>query len=360
MPNGPLKHATYAPRNIDRYRRVGIAIGAVVLLVLTSTVVYFWLGDGLWSPIDCLYMTLLTLTTVGFEDVLGVNQVPGAKVFTIILLVAGIAVAALLLSTVTAFVVEGDFRQIIGRKRMERRIAKLVNHIIVIGVGRTGRHTAVQLVRNGLQVLLIDIDEDAIISFLDESEFDLPYIVGDGSHETVLETAGINQAGGIICAMQSDQANLYAVLTARGINNHIRIVSRANELSAVDKLKAVGAHRAVAPAELGGIRLFNEMVRPEAIGFVETLMTDRGHGVTLQAVTVQPGSNVSNQSLAGANLRDRVGPVTVVAYKGPLDDEFAPAAASQIMEPGATMLVMGESGHICALRDLLRGAGAMV
>ena len=359
MPKGPLDHASYDISPVDRYRRVSIAVFAVLGLIVLSTLVYYHLGDGAWSLLDCLYMTLVTLTTVGFEDVLGVDKIPEAKIFTIGLLVAGIALVAMLLSTVTAFVVEGDFRQILGRKRMKRRIDKLTNHIIVLGVGRTGRHTALQLARNDFEVLLVDIDEDAIGAFLEDCDFDLPYIVGDGSQENVLEAAGIDRAGGIVCAMESDQSNLYAVLTARGLNPHIRIVSRANELSAVSKLKAVGAHGAVAPAELGGVRLFSEMVRPEATAFLETLLSDRGHGVTLQVVTVQPGSDVAGLSLAGANLRERVGPVIVMAYRGPDEDDFKAVIPSQIMVPGATMLVMGESSQIAGMKALLHGAGAV-
>lgn len=341
----------------DRGRRIAIAALMVFVLVTVSSVVYYVLGDGDWSMMDCVYMTLVTLSTVGFREALPINDIAGAQLFTMVLLVVGIGSVAYFLSAVTAFVVEGDLQEILGKRRMERRIARLSGHTLLIGIGRTGEYSAAQFVKGGHPVVLVDRDEASIKTFLSDLDADVPYVVGDGTKEGTLREAGIERAFGVVCAMDSDQSNLYAVLTARQLGPNLRIVSRAADTAAVDKLRLVGADAVVAPAEIGGLRLFAEMVRPEATTFLETLLSDHGRGVQVQSFAVKDGSALAGMTLAEANLRGRVGDILVLAGRPVGTANYQPARADMKLDVGTMLIVMGDGESLRGIRDLASAGG---
>ena len=336
----------------DRRRRLIVATLIVLTIVLVSTVAYFLIGGGDWSLADCFYMTLVTLSTVGFQEVLPVGDYEGARAFTMALLVVGIASVGYFLSTLTAFLIEGDLQEILGKRKMERRITKMSGHIILLGVGHTGQFTALQLRGGGHPVVLVDLNEDAIQRALSELGEEIPYLVADGSEEKTLLSAGVERARGVICAMDSDQANLYAVVSARQINPKLRIVAKASTVGAANKLQIVGADRTVAPAQLGGLRLFAEMVRPEATTFLETLLMDHGRGVRVQEVTIGESSLLAGQTLAEANLRGRVGDVLVLAHRRAGEDYFSPALPDSRLTAGATLIVMGDGEALRRMCEL--------
>lgn len=333
-------------------RRLAAAAGLIVLLVLAAAVGYYLIGDGQWSFLDCLYMTLVTLSTVGYEEVLPVSTMPEAKAFTMILLVIGIAAVAFFLSTLTAFIVEGSLRELLGRRRMQRRIEQLSDHVIVLGVGRTGRHSATQFIRAGTPLAIVDRDEEQIQAFLSEQDADVPYVLGDGTRDATLISAGIERAKGLVCAMATDQDNLYAVLTARKLNPELRIASKTDDYAAADKFRHVGANSTVAPAELGGLRLYTELVRPEATGFLQTLLLNHGEGMVVQEVVISKGAELAGKTLAEADLRSRVGNVLVLSIQPPGASTFVTATPDIRVEPGATLIVMGDNHALNKLRSI--------
>ena len=337
----------------DRGRRLAIASLLVVTLVVGSSFAYWLIGDGQWEISECFYMTLVTLSTVGFQEVLPVSEFPLARAFTMGLLVVGLVAVGYFLSTLTAFLIEGDLQEILGKRKMDRRIGKLSGHVIVLGMGRTGHFSAIQFVAGGRPVVLVDVSEDIMRHAVADLGEDTAYVVGDATEEQVLKAAGIERASGVVCAMDSDQANLYAVLSARQLNPSLRIVARASDAAAAQKLRLVGADRTVAAAEIGGIRLFAEMVRPEATSFLETLLMDHGRGVRVQELSIGEQSELEGQTLSEANLRGRVGDVLVLAHRQAGQSYFSHALPESPLSAGATIIVMGERDVLQRVSELM-------
>jgi voltage-gated potassium channel len=201
--------------------------------------------------------------------------------------------------------------------------------------------------------VLVDQSEDRLRSFLERDGVKLVYIAGDASDETTLRHAGISRARGLICALDSDQANLYAVLTAREINEKLRIVSKVSGRAAAKKFKLVGADAVVAPNELGGKRLFSEMTQPAAVAFLEQLVLPDRLNLAVQEITVAVESQLAGQTLAKADLRREVGNVLVLAIKPPDQEEYeySPKPDSRLIA-GSKVMAMGAPDEIERLRKL--------
>lgn len=340
----------------DRARRLLLAGAALGVAYLIGTFGYYLLGGGAWPLLDCAYMTAITVTTVGYGEAIPVSTIPAAKVFTIVLSFVGVAAVLYFASTIMAFVVEGDLRELLGSKRMEKQTRKQSNHYVVCGVGRTGRHTVAYLHNAGVPVVLVDQSEANIRAVLDNLGMELPFIVGDATEETVLEQAGIRRARGVVCALDHDQANLYTVVTARELNPKLRIVAKADSQASLKKFKLVGAHSVVAPTEIGGRRLFLEAVQPAAAAFLENLLLPGQMDLTVSEIPLDPSSRITGLSLAEANFRKEVGNVLILAIKLPdrQDYEYNLQPTSRLVA-GASLMAMASPREMDRLRQLAAG-----
>ncbi len=340
----------------DRRRRLVIALGALIAIYLAGTLGFFLIGSGRWSLLDCAYMTAITLSTVGFNEVIDVSTVAGGRIFTMFLVITGVSAVLYFASNVMAFLVEGELRELLGSRRMDKKTQKLRRHYIVCGVGRTGCHTVANLVGAGHRVAMVDLNPGPVRSLLDDLGVELPYIIGDATEEKTLQQVGIERARGIICALDSDQANLYTVVTARELNPALRIVVKAEGANAAKKFRLVGADSVVAPTELGGRRLFVETVQPNAAKFLENLLLPGAMDLTVNEIVVDKTSILSDLTVAEAELRKQVGNVLLLAIQPSPDEEweYNPGPSSQL-PAGARVMAMGSPQEIGRLRRLATG-----
>jgi voltage-gated potassium channel len=213
-----------------------------------------------------------------------------------------------------------------------------------------------QLAQAGHEVVLVDLNETRLRDYLAVRGLDLPFVVGDASEESVLKKAGIERATGLACALDSDQANLYTVLTARELNSRVRIVAKATGSAASKKFRLVGADSVVAPTELGGTRLFVEMTQPGAAAFLESLLLPSNLELTVREIAVSDESSLAGATLVDADLRRQVGNILILAIKPIGRDEFEynPRPTSRI-EAGASLMAMGALAEIEKLRALAVG-----
>ncbi len=337
----------------ERRRRVYIATVLLGISFIFGTVGFFAVGHGEWSVEDCAYMTAITLTTVGYNETVPVSSAPGGRVFTIVLMMGGVAALLYFASTFMAFIVEGDLRTLLGSKRMEKITRNMKDHYVVCGVGRTGCHTVRMLYRANLQVVMVDRSKNHLKTIAEHEEAQLPYIVGDCTSEEILRDAGIERAKGLFCALDSDQANLYAVLTAKEINPDLRVVAKVSDSAAARKFKLVGTDEVVAPTELGGKRLFSQMTEPAAVYFLEQLTLPDKLDLMVREVKVTASSPLAGQTLAEADLRRQVGNVLILAIRQPQNGEFTynPKPTSRLVS-GASVMAMGAPEEIQRFRDL--------
>lgn len=340
----------------DRASRLLLALAGLAVIYLVGTFGFYAIGRGHWNLLDCAYMTAITVTTVGYGEVIPVSSLTEAKIFTIALMFVGVAAVLYCASTVMAFVVEGDLQKLLGSKRMEKQTRKISRHYIVCGVGRTGRQTVSNLHESGETVVLVDLSEANIRAVHETLGAEIPFVVGDATEETVLEQAGISRARGMVCALDTDQANLYAVVTARELNPRLRIVAKADSPSSQKKLRLVGANSVVAPTEIGGRRLFLEAVQPAAAAFLEKLLLPGQMDLTVSEIRVDPSSRIAGLSLAEANFRKEVGNVLILAIQ-PTDrpDYEYNLQPTSRLTAGSSLMAMASPKEMALLRRLAAG-----
>ena len=251
-------------RLIFRYQFIALALVSFV-----ATGVFGYMGIEGWSFLESLYMTILTFTTVGYDEVRPLST--GGRVFTTFLMIGGVGTMLYTLTMVVQSVVEEEFlRSFLRRQRMESRLSRLNNHFIVCGFGRVGQSVVEALTRDSERAVAIDIDGEAMAR---AAELRIPYVVGSATDDESLKAARIDRARGLIAALGSDQDNVFVTLSARGLNPNLQIVARASRAESVTNLERAGADRVISPHAIGGLRMAMSVTRPLAVDFLDSLLT---------------------------------------------------------------------------------------
>jgi voltage-gated potassium channel len=260
----------------------GIVIAAVLL---TGTFGYWFIGGRQYSLLDTLYMTVITIATIGFTEVIDLSHNPGGRIFTMIIAVIGIGTFAYIFTNLTALVVEGELSKSFRRRRMEKMIEHFQNHYIVCGIGRVGFHIVNELNATKRPHVIVDIDksniENALQTFKDEI-----FVEGDATDNNILLKAGIKKAKGVFAVTGDDNHNLVISLTAKQLKPDIRVVARCGEVKNSEKMKRAGADAVVEPTYIGGLRMASEMIRPTAVSFLDTMLRDKEVNLRVEEVAV--------------------------------------------------------------------------
>lgn len=281
----------------------------MVLAVFVVATFGFW-AFGL-SLIDAMYMTITTITTVGYRELNGPDLSNTEKVFTMAIIVTGVSTVLYTFTLMVQVIVEGQLREFVGRRRMDKKIAGMRDHVIVCGWGRVGRAAATDIMAAGRTVVVVDVSVDRV------ADLAMPTIIGDATHDDVLRAAGIEHASALIAALEGDAENLFVTLSSKAINPDLFIVARARQEESVNKLSRAGADRVVNPQELGAARMASFVVQPNVAEFVDVVMHERSMDFRMQEVEIPEGSQLAGTTLRDANLRQHAG-VLVLALR--LDD----------------------------------------
>ena len=290
--------------------RVRAALWLFAAVVAIGTIGYRLFG---MTWVDAAYQTVTTVTTVGFREIHPFGT--AEKWFTMAVVVTGVSTALYTLTLMMQMVVEGQFREFVGRRRMDRKIADMRGHVIVCGWGRVGKAVAHDLVRSGRSVVVVDVSAERLV------DVDLPTIVGDATSDATMRAAGVGHASSLVAALQGDAENLFVTLSSRALNPGLFIVARARAEESIDKLTRAGADRVVNPQELGAARMASFVVQPNVAEFVDVVMHERSMDFRMQEVEIPEGSRLAGTTLREANLRQEAG-VLVLAVRGD-DGAFA-------------------------------------
>jgi voltage-gated potassium channel len=333
-------------------RRLWVSFLAIASVYAAGTFGYFLLGQGRWTLGDCAYMTVISITTVGYGEILqGMHEVPYARLFTALLLVSGAGVALYAVSMLTTFFVEGEFFHIRRRARMRKRIARMSGHLIVCGAGRTGTHIVGELAAAHWRFVIIDTDEEVSDRCTEACGRDVEYIVGDASVDHILLDAGIERAYGLIAALPDDKDNIYVTLTARGMNPNLRIVAKAVDPQAARKLRVAGADRVVSVNQIGGMRMASEMIRPSVVDFLDTMLHDKDKNLRFEELVVPGGSPLVGCRLADSDIRTER-KLLVVAATGPDPGAYVYSPGPDLkLREGMTLIVLGETESVMRLKE---------
>ncbi len=292
-------------------RRVFVSFSALCVVIAFGTTGYYLLGHEQWGwdVVDCVYMTLVTVTTLGLESLRGFEQTPGTRIFTSVLLVMGIGTFLYFASSLTALILEGDLQEAFRKKRMQNVIDKLEDHVIVCGVGQTGRHVVKEMLATKTPFVAVDVSAENLAAAVgpDRDPARYPTLVGAATGDAALQRAGVGRAPALVAAWTDDKDNLYVVITAREANPRMRIVARAIGQRAPDKLRKAGADAVISTNYLGGMRLASEVLRPHVTEFMEEMLRERHINLRIEEVIVPPESPLVGMRLREAPIRAHTG-----------------------------------------------------
>lgn len=322
--------------------RLRLALAMMLTVFVVGSVGYGVLG---LSPIDAMYMTVTTITTVGFREVTGPNVTTAEKVFTMLIIVTGVGTVLYTFTLGVQVVVEGQLRDFVGRRRMDKKIAQMRDHVVVCGWGRVGRAVAHDLVRAGKDVVIVDIDDDRV------RMLDIPTVVGDATLDTTLRAAGIEHAAALVAALEGDAENLFVTLSSRAINLELFIVARARQEESVPKLERAGADRVVNPQELGAARMASFVARPHVAEFIDVVMHERSMEFRMQEIEVTDDSPLAGVSLRDANLRQRAG-VLVLALRQTDGTFTTNPDPDTLIEPKQVIIAVGTDTDLHRLEEV--------
>ncbi len=324
------------------------------LLLLFS--VYFLGGVGykFFSPqtpfLDCLYMSVITVASVGFGETVDHTGRPDLRVYTIVLILFGMAINLYAVSIVTAFVVEGDLSHYFWRRRMSRKIQSMTGHYVVCGAGETGLRVIEELMKTKREFVVIDSDQQALDELTKTK--DIAVIQGDADHEETLDSAGIRRASAAAVALPTDRDNLVTTLSIRTMNPKIRIVVKEIEPGMASRFKRAGADAIVNPATIGGLRLVSEMVRPSVVSFLDLMLRDPDHAYRVEELTIDKESSWANRSLKELPLRTEYNLLVAAARLTHSNDFVYNPEDSWVVQPGQILIVLGEVDHIGRARKV--------
>ena len=320
----------------------------LLFLLLATGIIGFYSLTGM-SFIDALYMTVITITTVGFGEVVPLSQ--EARLFTVFLILISVVVLGYVITILTEYIVEGEFFKNLKYKSVQKKIQQLKNHNIVCGYGRNGRQAVSKLLKYGKEVIVIENDKKIIEEL---KETDLLYIEGDATKDEILCKAKLNSAASLVTTLPSDADNLFVVLSARQQNKNIKIISRASDDATDKKLRIAGADNVIMPDKIGGDHMAALIVTPDIIEFVDKLSTDTGHNTYIKELSIDdlPGE-FSSKSIRDLDLRRKTG-CLIIGYKTP-DNEYIINPDPNIkMMPKAKLIVLGNESQIQKLNGLLK------
>ena len=318
------------------------------VLIFLGTAGFVFIADYSW--INGLYMTVITISTVGFKEVEPLDV--DAKIFTIFLIITSITLFGYIISVITDYIANNKFIEELKFKQVERKIQRLEKHTIVCGYGRNGKQAMARLRSHAKGCVIIENDPELIEEI--ESDGQMLYVRGDATSDEVLESAGIAKASSLITTLPSDADNLYVVLSARQLNKECTIVSRATNDSSDRKLKVAGADNVIMPDKLGGAHMASLVITPDIIEFIDRLSIEGESSSNIEELVIEDlPTKYANKSILDLDLRKRTG-CTVIGFKTPDKEYIINPDASTKLIPKSKLIVIGRPGEIAKLNTLFK------
>jgi voltage-gated potassium channel len=316
--------------------RLRLALILMVLILTVGTLGYMLIEH--WSFANALYMTIITVATVGFGEVMPLSE--AGRSFTIVLIIIGVFNVGFIGTAVGQLVLEGQLRAIFGKRKMEKQVKKLKNHIILCGFGRVGRQVAGEFRRREEPFVIIENDAAMIP---ENPEDGYIFIVGSAAEDEILDQAGIDRARAIVSTIPDDAENVYLSLTARQMNPKLFIIARADTELAKKKLVRAGANKVVCPHELGGTQMAMATLRPNVVDFMRlAAFAPEDKSLGIEEISIKEGGSLTGKTIIEAAIKSKYDAIVVGLRKKSGQTVFNPAGGTT-MEAGDILIVLGES-----------------
>jgi len=320
------------------YSRMWLSLLLLVAILTLGTMSYTVIED---MPVfDAFYMTLITISTVGFSEIRPLTQ--AGRLVTVFIIVTGISTLTYFLGQVFSLFLEGELQRILGRRKLVKQIETISNHYIVCGYGRIGKIVCSELSAAGIPFIVVEANEGKIT----ELDRDLRlYIIDDATTEEALKRAGIMRARGLVTAVKEDANNVFITLTAKGLCADIFVLSRASEEKNQEKMMRAGASRVVCPYLIGGRRMAQVIRRPNVVDFIDDTMTCHPLGLSMEEAVISTHSPLVGKSILESNVRSQFG-VMIVAIKRSGDEMVFSPNPNEVLNAGETIIFLGRKDDL--------------
>ena len=323
--------------------------GLVILIIIIAVGSTGYMAIEGWSFFDSFYMTVITITTVGYGEVQNLSE--AGRFFTVVLIIVGMGIIIYIVGMFAEAMVDLQVREMLGRRKLDQQIKKIKDHYIICGFGRIGKVISKELASKRISMLVIDNNPDSREILELEG---IPYIIDDATSEDVLLEAGIERSRGLISVVASDSDNLFITLTARGLNHSAFIIARADEEKSEKKLMRAGADKVFLPYIIGGHKMAQSITKPAVTDFLEFTVHNRDMGLEMEEVKVSKGSRLNGLKLMESGIRQEMDIIIVAIRKKTGRMEFNPSSETPI-EAGDTLIALGKNNDLIKLGKILAG-----
>lgn len=326
--------------------KIAEALGLLVLVFFIGVLVFKFVYDYLW--IDALYMTVITITTVGFGELHPMS--PSEKIFTSFLILSSIFIVGYAIKIISEYILSSSNIGNIRHKKVQKKIDNLKNHAIICGFGRNGRQAAHKLEAYNKDYVVIEVNEEVVERFYDEKHL---FVLGNANEDEILQKAGITRAATLICALPSDADNLFIVLSARQINKDLKIISRATEETTYQKLKLAGADNVIMPDKIGGEHMASLVVVPDLVEFLDNLtVSGENDSINVEQIAFEKVCSSGKEiAIKELDLRKKTG-CSIIGYKSPIGEYVVNPEPSTIIKKGSKLILIGRPNQIETLKEI--------
>lgn len=323
---------------------------ALVLTLITGTLGLVWTEHlSFWQA---FYLTVETITTVGYGDI-KVHSIAG-HIFLIFLMLGGVGVALYFASFMMAFVIEGQLADVYGRRKMNKRIAELHDHVIVCGAGRVGKQVILRLRKEGVSYIIIEQKEELVKELINDGYLALE---GDASQDDILKKVHIERAKGLVTAMPDDALNVFVTLTAKGMNPGIHVVARMDKLESEKKLLRAGADKVISPAILGGSRMAMSIVKPVSVDYIDTVIHGHDIRMEIEEFSLDEGSCLVGKTLVTSGIKEQTGAIVLAIVRE--NQVISNPNATEMFLSGDLLIVLGLREQLQRLEEVAASRGTL-
>ena len=329
-------------------RQLVVALLLLLIVVMVTAAGYRILGGPHVSLLDAIYMAVVTFTSIGYGEIVDTSHNPSLRVFNMIMILFGIGIMLYVFSASTAFIVEGELKDIFRRRKMQKTIRDMKDHFIVCGAGETGQHIIQELLKTGNPFVVIDHDPERLTRLQHHGE--IAWVEGEAADEEVLESAGISRAKALATVLPDDKDNLMVTVTARQMSSTIRIVVRCVDARMGEKMVRAGASVSVSPNMIGGLRMASEMIRPHVVNFLDLMLKEKSKTLRVDEIAVTPDSPWAGKTIGDTEIHRKYDLLALAVRKPNGDNIYNPLGDLTLLA-GDVLIVMGDVSKVRAARE---------
>ena len=329
-------------------RRLLLALLLLLVIIMAAAVGYRLLGGPEVTILNAIYMAVITIATVGYGETVDTSVHPALRIFNIFVILFGIGIMLFVFSASTAFIVEGELKDIFRRRKMLKQIREMKDHFVVCGAGETGHYIVRELLKTGNRFVVIDHDAERLARIQHLGEF--PVLQGDAADEEVLESAGLSRARGLVTALPDDKDNLMVTVTARQMSPTVRIVARCADERMSAKLLLAGANSSVSPNMIGGMRLASELIRPHVVSFLDLMLKEKSKTLRVEEISVGEGSPWVGKTIRETEIHRRF-ELLALGLRKPSGEMSYNPQGDTVLAAGDVLVVQGDVNQVWKARE---------